>query len=50
MSEEQKNFYRLKFMEELGEERMAQIMREVAEKDLFWWLWGFYVKVSKKQL
>ncbi|MGM9774404.1 MAG: hypothetical protein ACI3Y2_04310 [Candidatus Egerieousia sp.] len=31
MSEEQMNMYRLTSMEEPGEERMAQIMREVAE-------------------
>ena len=31
MSEEQMNSYRLTSMEEPGDERMAQIMREVAE-------------------
>ena len=31
MSEEQMNNYRLTSMEEAGDERMAQIMREVAE-------------------
>lgn len=31
MSEEQMNSYRLTSMEETGDERMAQIMREVAE-------------------
>ena len=31
MSEEQMNSYRLTSMEESGDERMAQIMREVAE-------------------
>ena len=31
MSEEQMNSYRLTSMEEQGDERMAQIMREVAE-------------------
>lgn len=31
MSEEQMNSYRLTSMEEPGEDRMAQIMREVAE-------------------
>ena len=31
MSEEQMNSYRLVSMEEPGDERMAQIMREVAE-------------------
>lgn len=31
MSEEQMNSYRLASMEEPGDERMAQIMREVAE-------------------
>lgn len=32
MSEEQMNSYRLTSMEEPGDERMAQIMREVAEE------------------
>lgn len=33
MSEEQMKSYRLTSMEEPGDERMAQIMREVAEDD-----------------
>ena len=32
MSEAEMNSYRLTSMEELGDERMAQIMREVAEE------------------
>ncbi len=32
MSEEEMNSYRLTWMEEPGDERMAQIMREVAEE------------------
>ncbi len=32
MSEEEMNSYRLTSMEEPGDERMAQIMREVAEE------------------
>ena len=36
MSEEQMNSYRLTSMEEPGDERMAQIMREMPARALDW--------------